>query len=155
MDNIKMFSVMILLLLAMTPAVSIAENKSVSSERWSATFDHLRDMQPCWAKQSVVDVAARQDRGERLLFVDVRTPREWQHGIVPGALTLNLNSLPREEGDTKLPGDKSTPIVVYCKAGHRATIAMTYLQYLGYQNAIVMSGGFSAWEKSGMPVAKH
>lgn len=122
---------------------------------WRATYDGLRDMTPKWGKQGVDAFKATLDAGVPLVFLDVRTPKEWQGGVIKDALLINLNNLPTPESLDKLPEDRNTIIGIYCKAGHRSTLALSFLHQLGYKNAINISGGITAWRKAGYPVAKH
>lgn len=50
------------------------------------------------------------------------------------------------------PADKDTPIVVYCRGGHRSTMAMTMMYAYGYTNVRSLKGGFAGWEADGYPV---
>lgn len=146
-----------LLMLVISSAVAQAGNTSLKPDseflvRWQATYDGLRDMTPKWGKQGVDAFKATLDAGVPLLFLDVRTPKEWQSGVIKDALLINLNKLPTAQGLAKLPDNRNTIIGIYCKAGHRSTLALSLLHQLGYKNAINMSGGISAWRKAGYPV---
>jgi len=121
--------------------------------RWQATYDDLRDMKPKWGKQGVDAFKASLDAGVPMLFLDVRTAKEWQSGVIESALLINLNELPTPKSLARLPEDRNTIIGIYCKAGHRSTLALALLHQLGYKNAINMSGGMTAWRKAGYPVA--
>ena len=120
--------------------------------RWQATYDGLLKMKPKWGKQGVDAFKAKLDAGVPILFLDVRTPKEWQEGVIKDALLINLNKLPTQESLARLPEDRNTIIGIYCKAGHRSTLALALLHQLGYKNAINMSGGMKAWRKAGYPV---
>lgn len=122
--------------------------------RWQATYDGVRDMSPKWGVQGIEPFKASQDAGVNIVYVDVRTPKEWSEGIIPGALLLNLNELPTADNVAMLPDDKDAIIAVYCKSGHRSTLALTFIHQLGYKNAISMKGGWVGWSKAGYPVAE-
>ncbi len=49
----------------------------------------------------------------------------------------------------KLPGDKSTKIVLYCRSDRMSTIAAEELVKLGYTNIWNLDGGMVAWEQAG------
>jgi rhodanese-related sulfurtransferase len=55
---------------------------------------------------------------------------------------------------SKLPGDKNSKIVLYCRSGHMSTIAATELVKLGYTNLWNLEGGMAAWEQAGQPIEK-
>jgi rhodanese-related sulfurtransferase len=48
----------------------------------------------------------------------------------------------------RLPKDKSTPIVVYCKTGKMSASALETLKGLGYTNVRHLQGGWEAYEKA-------
>ncbi len=83
-------------------------------------------------------------------LLDVRQPEEVAEGVIPGAVSIPLRELAKNLD--KLPADLDTPIVVYCKSGHRGAIAMTVLGTLGYTNVRNLSGAFVGWKDAGNAV---
>jgi rhodanese-related sulfurtransferase len=120
--------------------------------RWQKTFDGLRDMTPKWGNQGVDAFKASLDAGVPVVLLNVCTPEEWREGVIQGSLLISLNELPKPESLARLPRDRNTIIGIYCKAGHRSTLALSLLHQLGYRNAVSMSGGITAWRKAGYPV---
>jgi len=150
-----LFTLPITLLIALSITVAEAAQPTMDDQtlaRWKASYDELRDMTPKWGKQGVEAFKTSLDVGVPILMLDVRTPKEWQKGIVEGALMIELNQLPTRESLAKLPIDRDTIIGVYCKAAHRSTLALILLHQLGYKNAIDMVGGYKAWEAAGYPI---
>jgi len=87
------------------------------------------------------------------VIVDVRTPAEvTADGYIEGSLLIPVNELAARIAE--LPADKATPIVVTCKSGHRGSMALVYLQSLGYTNVRNLGGGMSAWIAAELPVVK-
>jgi rhodanese-related sulfurtransferase len=89
--------------------------------------------------------------GEAITILDVREASEIEeHGTIEGAIHIPMREL---GGDNLalLPG-QDAKVVVVCAAGFRATIAMTSLHILGYEDSYVLVGGFGAWVNGGMPV---
>ncbi|RPJ51746.1 MAG: hypothetical protein EHM21_01970 [Chloroflexi bacterium] len=85
--------------------------------------------------------------------LDVRKPDELTtDGAIEGAVNVPVNELFSRLAE--LPKDKATPIVVYCKSGHRAALAMMALQMNGYTDVRNMGGGFNAWVAAQLPVTK-
>lgn len=123
-----------------------------SLTHWQMSYDTLRDMTPKWGKQGVDAFKVSIDAGVPMLLLDVRTPGEWKSGHIKNSLLINLNELPNPENLAKLPGDRNTIIGIYCKAGHRSSLALLLLHQLGYKNAINMSGGIQAWRDAGYPI---
>lgn len=50
--------------------------------------------------------------------------------------------------------DKSKPCLLYCALGGRAQLMAVELHKLGFQNILVLKGGFNAWVAEGQAVAK-
>jgi rhodanese-related sulfurtransferase len=87
---------------------------------------------------------------EDVVILDVREDGEIEEfGIIEGAVHVPLRTL--GENLDLLP-DLDATIVVVCKGGFRATIGMTALHVLGYENAKVLVGGFDAWVGEELPV---
>ncbi len=85
-------------------------------------------------------------------ILDVREDSEIEEfGIIEDAVHVPLRTL--GENLALLP-DLDATIVVVCKGGFRATIGMTVLHILGYENAKVLVGGFDAWTGEELPVAE-
>ena len=78
--------------------------------------------------------------GKRL-FVDVRTPEEFQAGHLPGAINLPVGDL--EQRWTELKPYARRQVVLYCRSGHRAGLALDALKQHGMTNA-VNGGGFES-----------
>ncbi len=86
-------------------------------------------------------------------ILDVRTPAEiTADGYIDGSVMINITDLPANLA--QLPTDKTAPIVVTCKSGHRGGIAMLYLNYLGYTNVRNLAGGTNAWIAAELPLMK-
>jgi rhodanese-related sulfurtransferase len=90
--------------------------------------------------------AARLAEGGALV-VDVREPREYRPGHVPGAQNLPLSMLP-----TRLPElPKDQQVYVICQAGSRSAQATALMRAVGI-DATSVAGGTGAWIASGRPV---
>lgn len=77
----------------------------------------------------------------RFMLVDVRTPGEFASGHIDGAMLLPLDALAASY--SKLP--KDTPLIVYCRSGHRSAQAVSFLLAHGYSRAVSLNGGYLAW----------
>jgi len=76
------------------------------------------------------------------LVVDVREPREFRSGHVPGARSLPLPSLLRHMDQVPY----SEPVVIVCRGGRRSTRAAALLRTQGRFNVRILQGGMIAWE---------
>jgi len=77
----------------------------------------------------------------RPLLLDVRTPEEFAHGHIAGALNIPLDDLRSRLAE--IPRDK--PLACYCLVGLRGYNATRMLNQLGYQ-AVNLNGGYKTWE---------
>ena len=82
--------------------------------------------------------------GEHVLKIDVRTPKEYQAGTIPGFVNIPLDEL-RNHLD-ELP--KERPIVVTCAVGLRGYLASRILLQHGFTDVRNLSGGYRTWNIS-------
>ncbi|MEW5828237.1 MAG: rhodanese-like domain-containing protein [Chloroflexota bacterium] len=83
-------------------------------------------------------------------ILDVRSVEEvTEQGHIEGATHIPLNELAQH---LDLLPAFDTPIVTYCGTGWRATIAMTALHGLGWQNVRALKTPFADWVAAGNPV---
>src|SRR6266446_3985075 len=87
-------------------------------------------------------------RARDLQIVDVRSPREWKNGHVPGAHHIFLPELRKRVGEL----DRAKPTAVYCGSGYRASIAASILKEEGFDNLWNVPGSWEAWKKAGFAV---
>lgn len=64
------------------------------------------------------------------VVIDVRTPQEYQSGHVAGALNLPHDSIGQDI--LKAQVNKDDKLILYCRSGRRADIAMGTLKSLGF-----------------------
>jgi rhodanese-related sulfurtransferase len=95
-----------------------------------------------------VDQFVRMHTNKDFVLINTHIPYE---GEIPGTdFLIPFNEINRHKA--KLPDDKTTPIVVYCKAGPMGNIAAERLIEMGYADVINFKGGMNAWEKTGRPL---
>lgn len=56
------------------------------------------------------------------------------------------------KGDDRLPADKGTEILIYCRSGRMSAEAGDTLVDLGYTNVYELGGGMNAWKESGREI---
>ena len=85
-------------------------------------------------------------------LLDVRTVEELEEsGHIEGAINIPLDQLAK---NLELLPSFDTPIVAYCGSGWRATIAMTALNALGWNNVTALKTTFADWVEAGNPVVE-
>jgi phage shock protein E len=82
-------------------------------------------------------------------LVDVRTPAEWNEGIMEGAKMFNFYEDDFQKNLETL--DKEKPVAVYCKVGGRSGQAMAKMRELGFKEVYNLDGGMDAWKRAGKP----
>lgn len=88
-----------------------------------------------------MEVKARLDAGDHFLFLDVRTPDEYQRERLPGSTLIPLGALRSRLGE--LPRDKE--IIACCQFSLRGYEAARILQGAGFTHVRVMDGGIAVW----------
>ncbi len=87
------------------------------------------------------------------LYIDVRTPQEFEGVHIPGARNIPLPDLHKyvEELQTLA---QQRPIQLVCRTQNRVKIAREYLVNNGLKNCDILEGGITAWVAQGKPVIK-
>jgi rhodanese-related sulfurtransferase len=89
-------------------------------------------------------------QSQKILILDVREPREYDAGHVPGAINIPLADLSKRLAEMKVP--KDTTIVTMCEHGGRSSRAALELQKLGYKTSSFCR--LDAWKKEGHRLEK-
>ncbi|MBI5709162.1 MAG: molybdopterin-synthase adenylyltransferase MoeB [Candidatus Eisenbacteria bacterium] len=89
------------------------------------------------------ELAARMERGDDLVLVDVREPQEWEIARIPGATLIPLGSLPARLAEL----DTSREIVLQCHTGARSMRALEFLHQSGFRRLRNLRGGIEAWSR--------
>ena len=112
-------------------------------------FSFLRRLAPTIPSIDVAQLdALLQQNAVRVL--DVREDSEFRQGHVPGAIHVPVKRLP--DRIAKLRRDK--PYAVICASGSRSVKATNYLLEQGFEGAVSVNGGTSAWARSGRAIVR-
>ena len=85
-----------------------------------------------------------RENGDRdFVLVDVREPNEFEINRIPGSVLIPKGEFLDGTALGKLPSDKQ--IVLHCKTGIRSAEALAVVKGAGYQDAVHVGGGVSAW----------
>jgi sulfur-carrier protein adenylyltransferase/sulfurtransferase len=90
---------------------------------------------------SVEELKAARDRGDAIVLVDVREPREWGISDLSDSVKIPLGSLPQSLDKLS----KDDDIVVYCRTGGRSGNAVHFLMQNGYSRVRNLVGGINRW----------
>lgn len=86
------------------------------------------------------------------LVLDVREESEYKSGHILNAKWIPLGKLSDRTGE--LERYREQDIVVVCRSGNRSASACAVLVKKGFAQAVNMSGGVMAWQKSNLPLEK-
>ena len=88
---------------------------------------------------------------QQALLVDVREPKEYAHGHIPGAINLPLRSL--TDNLDRIP--KTRLVILYCSTGYRTAMGVMALQMLGYDNVRGFPPSIEGWKAAGEELEKY
>lgn len=97
-----------------------------------------------------INVMAEASSGALLL--DVRSPAEFRSGRVRGAVNLPLENV-TPDAVRALAGGSSSPVLLLCASGGRATAAAGKLKGSGLRT-LVVAGGTNSCRQAGLPIDK-
>lgn len=86
-----------------------------------------------------------------LVILDVRTAEEFAAGHVPGARNISHDLLASRVGE--LDDARERELVVYCRSGKRAALALDALRAAGFTRLAHLEGDFLGWQAAQRPVA--
>jgi len=85
-------------------------------------------------------------------LIDVRTPAEFENSHIEGATNINVESSDFNSQIKKL--DKDLPTLVYCRSGHRSSMATDEMKKKGFSKIYELNKGMNEWNAAGLPVTK-
>ncbi len=80
----------------------------------------------------------KETTAETAVWLDVRSFDEYKSGHVDGALNIPHTRI--EDNILTAVPDKSAPVFLYCRSGHRSGIALKKMKQLGYTNVVNVGG---------------
>ena len=84
------------------------------------------------------------------VVLDIRTPEEYDQGIIEGAVNIDFYD---DDFAVQLDTlDKDAHYVVYCNSGNRSGQANSIFEELGFTNVTEIDGGITNWYAEGLPV---
>lgn len=103
---------------------------------------------PLISPEDLMDL--KQNKGDILQIIDVRTDPEWHAGHIEGAKHILLNNL-----QANIPHlSKNREFALICGSGYRASIGASMLQQAGYKHVYNIQGGMQAWVNAKLPMVK-
>ena len=106
---------------------------------------------PKGRRATALQVTQLINRGKTTL-VDVRGADEFAAGHMRDAKNIPLADLGNRIGE--LEKSKTRTVVVVCQTGARSDKAVRQLKAAGFEDALSLEGGMTAWTAAGLPVTK-
>lgn len=97
------------------------------------------------------ELMVRLDAGERVRVLDIRSPRDFARGHLPGALNVPRQELARRVARVA-GGESEQPPVLVCQSDLRSIAAAKRLERSGHGKVVVMKGGMHRWKRDRLPV---
>ena len=97
-----------------------------------------------------VEISHRIEKKEDVVIIDVREPKDFNKGHVPGAINL-----PQEKWGPLAGLRRDTMNIIYCYAQNCHMGAHAAIQFAakGY-SVMEMDGGFESWKENGLKIWK-
>jgi rhodanese-related sulfurtransferase len=95
------------------------------------------------------ELMARMKSETNTFVLDVRSPKEYGSGHVPGAVNINHTELSNHL--EKLQGYKDKDVVVYCERGVRSKKAQRSLRTAGFSHVYHLKGDMARWRSRKLP----
>jgi len=122
-----------------------AKNKAVS-----AVYDQKVNSEDLSSEQAYDLI---KQKNTEYILLDVRTPREYNEGHIPGAVNIDFFSSNFNILLNNL--DKTKKYIVYCKSGYRSGKAVREMENRGFKEIHNMVDGFDGWRNKNFPVEKE
>ncbi len=125
--------------------------KSLAQEvSWAVVRQQVRTAFPEVRQLSTDTLAARLERGEVPMLLDVRTEAEYAVSHLPGARHLD----PEAAAEALAGVPKDAPLVTYCSVGYRSSEMARRLQAAGFTNVANLEGSLFQWANEGRRVVR-
>src|SRR6266852_2522605 len=102
---------------------------------------HIAEMHP-------EELHARQQRGEKIILLDSRTPEEHRRATIPGSRSAPNGEVAVHIAD--LVPDPDATIVVHCAGRTRSIVGARLLQRMGYSKVFDLRNGTRGWTMAGL-----
>ncbi len=95
--------------------------------------------------------ATRLMNREDAIMLDIRNTAEFSDGHIINATNIPYSEFDNRSSDLEKIRDK--PVIVCCKTGTSASLAVTALNKLGFEKIYRLKGGIEGWKHASLPLA--
>ena len=99
------------------------------------------------------NLVGHKNQENDLLYIDVRTPQEFESMHIANARNMPLPDLPKYLDELRALSQNRSLIFV-CRTQNRSQMACDYVGANGLSNCRTLAGGINAWLAQGKPVIK-
>jgi rhodanese-related sulfurtransferase len=85
----------------------------------------------------------------QLLILDVRSAAEFDAGHIPGAVNIPHDAIASRMSELGPAGARD--VVVYCRSGRRAALALATLKEAGFSRLFHLDGDYLRWSEETRP----
>ena len=100
--------------------------------------------------KSITVAQLRESSGTPL--IDVRETDEFAAGHIAGSRNVPVNQL--EQRLPEVVKNKNVPLILVDATGARSNRCLAVAKSLGYDKAVVLSGGLRGWKEANLPLVK-
>lgn len=94
---------------------------------------------------SAEELYAMTTKGEEMVLVDVRAPREYESDHVKGAINIPVADLRTRYKEL----DRNKPIALICSTGHRSSLGASILKQQRFGDVYNVAGGMTGYSAAG------
>ncbi|KGJ99320.1 rhodanese-like domain-containing protein [Thalassotalea sp. ND16A] len=120
---------------------------------WLSACANQPDIAALPAEVEQQQLLSMQQTNEQWLLLDVRSDEEYQAGYIEGA--VNISHLQLGDKMSSIAQYKDKNIIVYCRSGRRAGIAIKLLQDSGFHKVSHLSGDMNGWQAANLPTVSN
>ncbi len=88
-------------------------------------------------------------------IIDIRTPGEYASGHLKNAILINYYDRNFAKNIESAGLDKSRPVFIYCRSGHRSSDAIPLFKKLGFKHIVNLAYGINEWKRLNLPLVKE
>jgi rhodanese-related sulfurtransferase len=110
------------------------------------------DINTAITAQQAVDLIQKNQNNPGFVILDVRTPQEYQSGIIAGAINIDFYAVDFKNQISQL--DKNKKYLVYCRTANRSGQTATIMKSLKFKEVYDLAGGVVAWSQKGFLLVK-
>ena len=95
--------------------------------------------------------ATRLINRESAIMLDIRNSAEFSDGHILNAINIPFSEFDKRSAELEKLRDH--PVIICCKTGTSASLAVTALNKLGFEKTYRLKGGIEGWKHASLPLA--